>query len=657
MHIELSVSGQRMRREMGPGIVGGSRYYLTAHVAFAGHDWDGAQVWLRIDKNGAQNAYLLDEAGCVTADRGINLPAGQYTMSLLGLRDEVRITTNEVPLCVLQSGADGGDPLPEVPQTAAEQIALLAQEAANTARSVREDADAGDFNGAPGKDGVSAEHRWDGSVLTITSASGTSSADLRGPQGPKGPEGKQGPQGQAGKDAPQDAVRYGVQALDEAQQAQARANIGAGSAGELSRVKDDLTKLIKKSDKYELFSLEDYTGYTKELRKSQAGHTYIAIFTKYSGIVSIRNLVNGSWKEMSPVMTVDTCLCELTVTANGSIRVNAGNLKYNGEVYFFDVTGDPELQSYLEINGLSGVDKVISGNIYDIENDIEKINKKLDQITQNNKCVCCWGDSLTQGAPVYGVHTYPAKLANLLGNEYTVMEYGVGGETPHAILARMGAYATYAEPFTMPASGSVDLDLKTVGLPIGWRYKGPLDKGINPVIIEGIEGTIVTTEPTSGNWVYTFTRTEAGDSMTFNRPVFVSTDGSRNNRHDISIIFIGENKDYTSDEELCDEIQCAIDYLKNNRYIVVSMHTSKQTESLTRKERIKFGEHFLYTKEYLSKYGLLDAGIEPTEDDIQAMSEGAVPPSLMSDGCHFTSDGYTIIANLVYEKGKELGYW
>ena len=45
MHIELSVSGQRLRREMGPGIVGGSRYYLTAHVAFEGNDWEGCQVW------------------------------------------------------------------------------------------------------------------------------------------------------------------------------------------------------------------------------------------------------------------------------------------------------------------------------------------------------------------------------------------------------------------------------------------------------------------------------------------------------------------------------------------------------------------------------------------------------------------------------------
>ena len=41
-------------------------------------------------------------------------------------------------------------------------------------------------DGAPGEDGsdgVSCTHSWSGSVLTVTSASGTSSADLRGPKG------------------------------------------------------------------------------------------------------------------------------------------------------------------------------------------------------------------------------------------------------------------------------------------------------------------------------------------------------------------------------------------------------------------------------------------------------------------------------------------
>lgn len=55
--------------------------------------------------------------------------------------------------------------------------------------------------GGGGKDGVSATHEWNGTVLTITSASGTSSADLKGDkgdtgaQGPKGDTGSQGIQG------------------------------------------------------------------------------------------------------------------------------------------------------------------------------------------------------------------------------------------------------------------------------------------------------------------------------------------------------------------------------------------------------------------------------------------------------------------------------
>ena len=53
-------------------------------------------------------------------------------------------------------------------------------------------------DGNPGKDGVSATHKWSGTTLTITSASGTSSADLKGDKGDKGDTGPQGPQGEKG---------------------------------------------------------------------------------------------------------------------------------------------------------------------------------------------------------------------------------------------------------------------------------------------------------------------------------------------------------------------------------------------------------------------------------------------------------------------------
>lgn len=61
-------------------------------------------------------------------------------------------------------------------------------------------------NVTTGSDGVSATHSWDGTVLTITSASGTSSADLKGDkgdtgsQGIQGEKGEQGIQGEAGAD-------------------------------------------------------------------------------------------------------------------------------------------------------------------------------------------------------------------------------------------------------------------------------------------------------------------------------------------------------------------------------------------------------------------------------------------------------------------------
>lgn len=58
-------------------------------------------------------------------------------------------------------------------------------------------------DGAPGPagaDGTSVTHRWSGTTLTVTSASGTSSADLQGPAGENGADGATGPAGTDGAD-------------------------------------------------------------------------------------------------------------------------------------------------------------------------------------------------------------------------------------------------------------------------------------------------------------------------------------------------------------------------------------------------------------------------------------------------------------------------
>lgn len=56
--------------------------------------------------------------------------------------------------------------------------------------------------GADGRDGISVSHRWNGTVLVVTSSSGTSSANLKGDKGDKGDTGAQGIQGKTGPQGP-----------------------------------------------------------------------------------------------------------------------------------------------------------------------------------------------------------------------------------------------------------------------------------------------------------------------------------------------------------------------------------------------------------------------------------------------------------------------
>lgn len=54
-------------------------------------------------------------------------------------------------------------------------------------------------DGKDGIDGVSTTHEWDGTVLKVTSASGTTSVDLKGETGEQGPQGIQGERGIQGE--------------------------------------------------------------------------------------------------------------------------------------------------------------------------------------------------------------------------------------------------------------------------------------------------------------------------------------------------------------------------------------------------------------------------------------------------------------------------
>ena len=81
---------------------------------------------------------------------------------------------------------DKGDPFTYEDFTE-EQLAALKGE-----KGDKGDQGAQGIQGVQGEAGVSVTHEWNGTVLTVTSASGTSSADLKGEQGIQGERGEQG---------------------------------------------------------------------------------------------------------------------------------------------------------------------------------------------------------------------------------------------------------------------------------------------------------------------------------------------------------------------------------------------------------------------------------------------------------------------------------
>lgn len=77
----------------------------------------------------------------------------------------------------------------------------------NLIATIQSKLDNHEFDGA---DGISATHSWNGTVLTVTSASGTSSADLKGNKGDKGDKGDTGATGAKGDkgDKGDDGIPY-----------------------------------------------------------------------------------------------------------------------------------------------------------------------------------------------------------------------------------------------------------------------------------------------------------------------------------------------------------------------------------------------------------------------------------------------------------------
>lgn len=150
--IEFYVSGQSLKF-FTPVIAADSLNYLRAKLNFADEQWDGYSKWLHFRKGSGLEALVYDlqlnEDNEITAEQKLNLSAGQWEIYLTATLGESRLTTVPVILTVKESGLIDA-PLHELPLSVAEQVDYNASQALLLARSVKDMADAGRFDGADG---------------------------------------------------------------------------------------------------------------------------------------------------------------------------------------------------------------------------------------------------------------------------------------------------------------------------------------------------------------------------------------------------------------------------------------------------------------------------------------------------------------------------
>ena len=188
--------------------------------------------------------------------------------------------------------------------------------------------------GPKGKDGeVTFESLTDEQKASLRGEPGAKGE--KGEKGDPGAKGEKGEKGDPGRDAPQEAVLYTAQTLNDAQKTQARENIGAADAAMVSQLKDDK---VNQSDALTLEEIMASTDLSKKVASAEA-------------VKSIKNAIgsikSGSfYAEKSKGNTVP-------VDYGGFIRLSGGSWpgSFYSDTYYVGVGAGSEAFLGVQING------------------------------------------------------------------------------------------------------------------------------------------------------------------------------------------------------------------------------------------------------------------------------------------------------------------
>lgn len=307
------------------------------------------------------------------------------------------------------------------------------------------------------------------------------------------------------------------------------------------------------------------------------------------------------------------------------------------------------------------------------------------QHTYNNLffTINCHGDSLTYAG------IYEEEIKRLCDDTFPslnviVNNRGASGATAGSVLANMGSVPIMLTKEVHLVNGhakisaiSVDENLK--GQTFLNYGNNTIGAGISPVIIDGVKGRIDvpidanSVESDEGKQIavdYDFYSEDINSNAKLSSKSLIYPYNVQQKQGDITILYVGTNNmlQYSSVRQgVIDMLKNAVQSIRNGKYVVVGLHSVRNEyginttiddinayNDMARKE---FGLKFVDTLSYMITHGLTDAGIEPSESDTQAISEGKCPPSLLRDGTHWTDDAYKIVGKLIFNHMKDLGYF
>ena len=164
-------------------------------------EWEGLTRTAVFRAGQVSVSCLLDEENCCTVPWECLQTAGTHLMvGVYGTRaQEVVLPTVECSLGLICTGAQPAENTPQEPTpTLVQQLLTTAEAAAQTAASVRADADAGLFCGETGPQGPKGDKGDTGETGPAGPKGETGETGPQGPQGPKGDTGETGPAGPKG---------------------------------------------------------------------------------------------------------------------------------------------------------------------------------------------------------------------------------------------------------------------------------------------------------------------------------------------------------------------------------------------------------------------------------------------------------------------------